>query len=70
MLGFGLILSRIPGKGHNKIITAGLGWAMAEVVLTKGVLLWSGARGPEFSWMYLQKCLDSNILLVYSCFRL
>ncbi|TMW47824.1 hypothetical protein DOY81_007097 [Sarcophaga bullata] len=63
-LGFALILSRIPGKGHSKLITAGLGWAAAEVVLSRGIMLWVGARGTEFSWIYIQKCLESNVLLV------
>ncbi|KAH8240982.1 BOS complex subunit TMEM147 [Drosophila bipectinata] len=64
LLGFALILSRIPGKGHSKLITAGLGWATAEVVLSRGIMLWVGARGTEFSWVYILKCLESNVLLV------
>lgn len=64
LLGFALILSRIPGKGHSKLITAGLGWAAAEVLLSRGIMLWVGARGTEFSWIYIQKCLESNVLLV------
>jgi hypothetical protein len=31
-----------------KILVAGLGWAMAELVLTRLVFLWVGARGVEF----------------------
>ncbi|TDG45387.1 hypothetical protein AWZ03_008153 [Drosophila navojoa] len=64
LLGFALILSRIPGKGHSKLITAGLGWATAEVILSRGIMLWVGARGTEFSWIYIQKCLESNVMLV------
>lgn len=64
LLGLAVILSRIPGKGHSKLITAGLGWAAAEVILSRGLLLWFGARGAEFSWIYIQKCLESNISLV------
>ena len=63
-LGFALILSRIPGKGHSKLITAGLGWGAAEVILSRGLMLWVGARGTEFSWIYILKCLESNVLLV------
>lgn len=59
-----MVLSRIPGKGHSKLITAGLGWATAEVILSRGLTLWVGARGAEFSWIYIQKCLESNISLV------
>lgn len=64
LLGLIFILSRIPGKGHSKLITAGLGWAAAEVILSRGIMLWVGARGAEFSWVYIQKCLESNISLV------
>lgn len=64
LLGLAVVLSRIPGKGHSKLITAGLGWATAEVILTRGLMLWVGARGAEFSWLYIQKCLESNISLV------
>lgn len=64
LTGLAFVLSRIPGKGHSKLITAGLGWAAAEVILSRGLLLWVGARGAEFHWMYIQKCLESNILLI------
>ncbi|XP_037042835.1 transmembrane protein 147 [Bradysia coprophila] len=64
LLGIAFVLSRIPGKGHSKLISAGLGWAAAEVILSRGLILWVGARGAEFSWMYIQKCLESNISLI------
>lgn len=58
------VLSGIPGKGHAKVLTAGIGWATAEVILSRAILLWVGARGAEFDWKYIQKCLESNISLV------
>lgn len=57
------MLSKIPGKSHSKLLTAALGWASAEIILTSGLILWR-ARGAEFSWIYTQKSLESNILLV------
>lgn len=57
------MLSKIPGKSHSKLLTAALGWASAEIVLSNGLTLWK-ARGAEFSWIYTQKSLESNILLV------
>lgn len=59
-----LVLNSIPGKGHAKVLTAGIGWAGAEVLLTRFLLLWVGARGAEFDWKYIQKSLESNINLV------
>lgn len=64
ILGLYIVLSSIPGKGHCKVLTAGIGWATAEVILSRALLLWVGARGAEFDWKYIQKCLESNISLV------
>lgn len=64
LLGLYIILKNIPGKGHSKVLTAGIGWATAEVILSRALLLWVGARGAEFDWKYIQKCLESNITLV------
>ncbi|XP_050515845.1 transmembrane protein 147 [Diabrotica virgifera virgifera] len=64
LAGLYLVLSGIPGKGHSKVLTAGIGWATAEVILSRALLLWVGARGAEFDWIYIQKCIESNILLI------
>lgn len=64
LIGMYIVLSGIPGKGHAKVLTAGIGWATAEVILSRAILLWVGARGAEFDWKYIQKCLDSNISLI------
>ncbi|KAG6802300.1 transmembrane protein [Apis mellifera caucasica] len=64
LVGILLVLNNIPGKGHAKVLTAGVGWAGAEVLLTRFLLLWVGARGAEFDWKYIQKSLESNINLV------
>lgn len=64
LIGIYVVLAGIPGKGHSKVLTAGIGWATAEVILSRAVLLWVGARGAEFDWKYIQKCLESNISLV------
>merc|ERR1719188_2538238 len=65
LIGIYLVMSRVSGKGSVKVLVAGLGWAMAELVLTRLVFLWVGARGVEFDWKYIQKCLDANISLVH-----
>ncbi|KAK0080041.1 hypothetical protein PV326_008407 [Microctonus aethiopoides] len=64
LIGILVVLNGIPGKGHAKVLTAGIGWAGAEVILTRFLLLWVGARGAEFDWKYIQKSLESNISLV------
>merc|ERR1740131_107595 len=65
LVGIYLVMSRVSGKGTVKVLVAGLGWAFAELVLTRLVFLWVGARGVEFDWKYIQKCLDANISLVH-----
>lgn len=58
------IMSWVAGKGEMKFLVAGIGWATAELVMTRFLPLWVGARGMEFSWKYIQMSLDSNIRLV------
>ena len=41
-----------------------IGWATAELVMTKLLPLWVGARGVEFDWKYMQMSFDANIALV------
>lgn len=64
IIGMYVVLAGIPGKGHSKVLTAGIGWATAEVILSRALLLWVGARGQEFDWRYIQKCLESNVSLI------
>merc|ERR1719495_365019 len=65
LVGIYLVMQRVSGKGQVKVLVAGLGWAFAELVLTRLVFLWVGARGVEFDWRYIQKALDANISLVH-----
>merc|ERR1719493_270878 len=55
LVGIYLVMSRVAGKGSVKVLVAGLGWGFAELVLTRLVFLWVGARGVEFDWRYIQK---------------
>jgi len=64
-IGVFLTLSRIPGRGHAKVLTAGIGWATAELILTRLLSLWVGAKGIEFNWRYMQESFDANISLVH-----
>ena len=41
-----------------------LGWATAELVMTRLLPLWVGARGVEFDWKYIQMSFDANVSLV------
>jgi len=65
VLGIYLVLAKIAGKGELRFLIAGVGWATAELLLTRVVPLWVGARGVEFDWKYIQLSLDSNINLVH-----
>merc|ERR1719348_1144143 len=65
LIGIYLVMSRVSGKGSVKVLIAGLGWAFAELVLTRLVFLWVGARGVEFDWRYIQKSFEANISLLH-----
>ena len=64
LVGLYLALTKISGKCEIKYLIAGAGWATAELIMTKFLPLWVGARGVEFDWKYIQMSLDSNISLV------
>ncbi|KAF9795824.1 hypothetical protein SFRURICE_013830 [Spodoptera frugiperda] len=66
LLGIYFALNSVPGKGHAKILTSAIGWASAEVVVTRSVLLWVGARGSEFDWRYVRSCAESNVSLLHT----
>lgn len=65
LIGLYVVLQRLAGKGQVKVLTAGVGWAFAELILTRVIFLWVGARGIEFDWKYIQKSFDANISLVH-----
>lgn len=62
------MMTKFAGKGETKFLVAGLGWASAELLMTRVVPLWVGARSVEFDWKYLQMSFDSNISLVSESF--
>jgi len=63
LVGLYFALSRIPGRGHAKILSAALGWGAAELIFTRFLTLWFGAKGVEFNWKYIQLSLDSNVVM-------
>merc|ERR1719511_529630 len=65
LIGIYIVMSRVAGRGSVKVLVAGLGWGFAELVLTRLVFLWVGARGVEFDWKYIQKSFDANISLLH-----
>ncbi|CAM9762194.1 BOS complex subunit TMEM147 isoform X2 [Petromyzon marinus] len=65
LLGLHLIMAKNAGKGEYKVMVAAMGWATAELISTRFVPLWVGARGMEFDWKYIQMSLDSNITLAH-----
>merc|ERR1712141_977954 len=65
LIGLYLVIQRVAGKGQVKVLCAGLGWAFAELVLTRIIFLWVGARGIEFDWKYIQNSFDANINLIH-----
>ena len=46
------------------VVIVFLGWATAELVMTRLLPLWVGSRGVEFDWKYIQMSFDANVSLV------
>lgn len=65
LVGIHFVMSKIAGKGQLKFMVAGLGWATAELLMTRCLPLWLGARGVEFDWKYIQMSFESNINLLH-----
>merc|ERR1712142_1356575 len=64
LIGLYLVMNSIAGKGQLKFLIAGMGWATSELVMTRFIPLWVGARGIEFDWKYIQMSFDSNVSLL------
>ncbi|XP_064407746.1 BOS complex subunit TMEM147-like [Halichondria panicea] len=65
MLGMYLVITRLLGRSEQKVLVTAVGWGTAEMVMTKVLPLWVGARGVEFEWTNLQSALDSNLNLLF-----
>ncbi len=67
MLKFCTVRFYMHGKFNiifSKSFCTFIGWATAELVMTKLLPLWVGARGIEFDWKYMQMSFDANVALV------
>ncbi|XP_043541355.1 transmembrane protein 147 [Chiloscyllium plagiosum] len=64
LVGLHLVMSKNAGKGEYKIMVAAMGWSTAELLTSRCIPLWVGARGIEFDWKYIQMSFDSNLSLV------
>jgi len=65
LVGIHFVMSQIAGKGELKVLVAGIGWATAELVMTRFFPLWVGARGMEFDWKFMQMSFESNVSLIH-----
>jgi len=66
LVGLYLVITRaVGGKGEVRFLAGGLGWATADLLATRLLPFWMGARGLEFDWMYVRLSLESNLNLVH-----
>lgn len=65
LIGLHIALTRLCGKTDLKYLVAAVGWTSAELIVSKFIPLWVGARGVEFDWKYIQLSLDSNVSLIH-----
>lgn len=60
LVGLHIVLNGIPGKGHSKVLTAGIGWATAEV--------YKLLHKYDLSYPFHLKLMTKIIESVYFCF--
>lgn len=65
MLGIYLVLTKLLGRSEMRVMITAVGWGTAEVLGTKVIPLWVGARGVEFQWDNLQSAIDANLNLLF-----
>ena len=59
-------LEHLTGSnGFHKIFSTGLAWSAAEILCTRSLMLWTGARGFEFDWTYLRNSFESNLIIIH-----
>eukprot|EP01027_Heterolobosea_sp_BB2_P004951 GEZU01007616.1.p1 GENE.GEZU01007616.1~~GEZU01007616.1.p1 ORF type:complete len:227 (-),score=38.49 GEZU01007616.1:62-742(-) len=60
LVGFYIVITRSTGDKDRKVLSAGLGWAAGEAIISRFLPIWIGARGQEFDWQYIQLSIRSN----------
>ncbi|PRP84489.1 transmembrane protein [Planoprotostelium fungivorum] len=66
IIGNYITLSRLS-KGtprEVRVLAAALGWSAAEIALANGPTLF-GALSLEFEWTYIQRALESNLIILF-----
>ncbi|CAD6188362.1 unnamed protein product [Caenorhabditis auriculariae] len=69
VIGMHIVMSYLlAGKGEVRFISGGIGWGAAHSIAHRVLMLWVGARGSAFSWVWIQTALDSSsdLLLILS----
>ena len=66
-VGLYFAVTRVVGKGEMKVVATAVGWGTAQLIGTRVLPLWMGARGTEFDWKYVQSAFGANVELVSLC---
>lgn len=49
---------------YRQVLIAGIGWSTGDLILTRALPLWVGARGLQFDWQYIITSLEANVVMV------
>ncbi|KAI3386977.1 hypothetical protein SNEBB_002465 [Seison nebaliae] len=64
LMGIYYMLTTINVQSERRPLIVGFSWAIADLLLTKFLSLWVGARSQEFDWKYTIISLQSIVLLI------
>lgn len=65
IVGLWLTINFLYGKGEIRFLVAGFSWAFSHALSTHFIPLIIGARKAAFSWIYVQRSLESNLDLIF-----
>lgn len=65
IVGLWLTINFLYGRGEVRLLVAGFSWGFSHALSTHFIPLVIGARKSAFSWVHVQRGLESNLDLIF-----
>lgn len=65
IVGLWLTINFLYGRGEVRLLVAGFSWGFSHALSTHLIPLVIGARKSAFSWVHVQRGLESNLDLIF-----